>query len=75
MKIDRIKIGRQIKLLRMNDNLSINEYSKKIDISVYVLKRIEEGRLLIKLKDLVKICNYYKINMTYFLSYKMLDNN
>ena len=43
----RIEIGNLIKYLRNNSGLSVDEFSKKIDIKENTLQRIEQGKFSI----------------------------
>lgn len=54
--IDNHKVGSKIRNLRINKNLTQEEFSEKIGISVSYLGKIESGKRLASIKILEKTC-------------------
>ena len=65
--IDKKKIGLNIKVIRENNKISLLELSNIIDISEEKLMKIEMGKSLPTLKNIVDICNNFNINIDKFI--------
>jgi len=61
------QVATALKDLRMKNNLSIEELSKKSGISVYKIKSIENFEHDIKFTTVYKLCQIYKIKMRNFM--------
>ena len=55
-------IGRKIKLLREKTNMTQKELAIKSNLTLYKVKKIEDGNHKITLSTLCIICNVFKIH-------------
>ncbi|MDI7740593.1 helix-turn-helix transcriptional regulator [Lysinibacillus fusiformis] len=69
-----IVIGRQIKNIRKENNLTAVQFAKKINMSQPTLSRIENGSQEITFSQLETICNEFNIAMSDFFR-KIEDKN
>ncbi len=60
------EIGRKIKDLRLEQNLTQEELAYLIKISRDHLSNIENGKYPINIKNLYKIAVFFKVDMKYF---------
>jgi transcriptional regulator with XRE-family HTH domain len=58
------KIGLKIRELRTTKNLSLVEFSDKLDIEYNNLIRIEKGRTNLTIGTLLKICEALDVNLS-----------
>lgn len=63
-----IQIGMRISKVRKKNYLSLSELSKKIDISIDKLQKIESGDSKISMDILMKIANILNCDVSYFLT-------
>ena len=68
MALDYNIIGSRIKQARLAKNLTQEELSEKIDISVAFLSRVERGNSHVNLKRLNQICNILDVTEGYLLN-------
>ena len=68
MSLKRIQnaIGKKIRTLRTNQNLSQEEVSFAVKISRDHLSNLENGKYPVNLKTLYKLACYYKVELSYF---------
>lgn len=59
-------IGRQIKYLRLEHNLTQDELAFQIKISRDHLSNIENGKHPINIKNLYKFAKYFNVDMKFF---------
>lgn len=60
------EIGRRIKYLRLEQNLTQDELAYQVKISRDHLSNIENGKHPINIKNLYKFAEYFKVDMKYF---------
>lgn len=58
-----INIGKALKQIRKNENLSQRKLSQETGISQQSISRWESGQRLPNILDLIKLANYYKISI------------
>ena len=58
------------KLHRSRNNIDQEELSRKAELDLYELKKIENGFKMPNLKEIVNICNFFKIGTQEFLEYE-----
>lgn len=63
-------IGKRISDIRKNNNLSINEFAKKINVANSTVKSWELGNNVPTLQSMVSICNNFHISLDSFIIYK-----
>lgn len=61
-----IQVGRLIKNLRKENNLTMIDFAKRIDISQPSLSRIESGNQEVTFSLLEKICREFNISLSQF---------
>src|SRR5699024_12763143 len=61
-------VYKKIKELRTKSNMTLAELSKKTDLSVSFLSRIEKGTTNLAITSLKKIADAYGISMNYFFA-------
>lgn len=69
-------IGKKISALRKNSNLTQEELGKIVNVSTQSILKYESGNRLIPIDILIKVANYFKNSMSYFLEddMKISDN-
>lgn len=68
MALDYSIIGSRLKQARLAKNLTQEDLSEQIDISVAFLSRVERGNSHINLKRLSQICSILEVSEGYILS-------
>ncbi len=68
MALDYNVIGTRIRQARLAKNMTQEELSEKIDISVAFLSRVETGNSRINLKRLNQICGILEVSEGYLLN-------
>lgn len=64
--IDKQKIGKQLKELRVSRGWRQNEVADKTGLSRPAISNIEAGKRALTLSTLQKFCEVYKIDISYF---------
>ncbi len=64
--IDKQKIGKQLKELRISRGWRQNEVADKTGLSRPAISNIEAGKRALTLSTLQKFCEVYKIDISYF---------
>lgn len=62
MEVDYSVIGARLKKARKEKNITQEELSEKLDISIAFLSRVERGNSKINLRRLTQICNILDIS-------------
>ena len=70
IKLNKSYIGAEIRGIRAQYNIDQEELSRKAEIDLYELKKIENGFKISNLKEIVNICNFFKIGTQEFLEYE-----
>ena len=60
------KLGRRLKDLRANTNLTQEQVASEVDMSRDHLSNIENGKYPINIKILYKLAEFYHVDMKYF---------
>lgn len=68
MSLDYAVLGQRIKQARLAKNLTQEDLSEKLDISVAFLSRVERGNSHINLKRLNQLCNLLDVSEGYILN-------
>lgn len=68
-------IGNKIKEFRQSENLKLIEMAERTGISVAMLSKIENGRIIPTLPTLIQVLNSIKIDLNSFFSDLPNDNN
>lgn len=63
---DSVNIGELLKIMRVNRNMTIEEYSKEVGISSDDMRKYENGEKLIPLSVINTISEYYRLSMESF---------
>ena len=58
--IDNKKIGENIKNLRLENNMNLDELSSVTGIAKNILINYELGKKQLNIKNLIIVCNYFK---------------
>lgn len=66
-------LGSKIELLRKRRNLRQDDLANVLNISRSQISNLEKGRRGLNLEQLNTLCNYFKIDMSYFLSENVTD--
>lgn len=66
-------IGKKIKLLRISNKLNQNDLSKILNLSRSQISNLENGKRNVSIIQLEKICEYFKIDMSYFIMFETND--
>ena len=66
-------IGKKIKLLRISNKLNQNDLSKILNLSRSQISNLENGKRNVSIMQLEKICEYFKIDMSYFIMFETND--
>lgn len=63
---DKARIGRRIKMLRAQYNLSQAEMASNIGVTSKAVSAYEGGRSLVSTRVLIEICKQFKLSLSYF---------
>ena len=69
IKLNKSYIGAEVRGLRAKYDINQEELSKQTGIDLYELKKIENGFKMPNLKEIVNICNFFRIGTQEFLEY------
>ena len=75
IKIKDNAIGYNIRKVRLDNNLSIKDFAKKLKISKNKLKNIEDGKILPDLSVIKKICDKNCVNLNYLLNNNNVESD
>ncbi|MCL2564520.1 MAG: helix-turn-helix domain-containing protein [Defluviitaleaceae bacterium] len=67
LKIDKVLIGKNIRNMRNNHSITIEELSRELDISAAYLGLIERGDRNVTLNKLCQLSNFFGVNLEHFL--------
>ena len=70
--IDNKKIGENIKNLRLENNMNLDELSSVTGIEKNILINYELGKKQLNIKNLIIVCNYFRIKIDDLVSYQIL---
>ncbi len=69
-----LELGEKIKQLRKRRNLKQDDLANALELSRSQISNLESGRRNLSLKQLEKLCEYFQIDMSYFLMSKTTDS-
>ena len=67
-------LGKKLKLLRKRRNIRQDDLAKFLNLSKSQISNLESGRRNLSLSQLEKLCDYFKIDMSYFLMEETTDS-
>ena len=67
-------LGEKIKLLRKRRGLKQDDLAEVLDLSRSQISNLEKGRRNLSLKQLEKLCEYFKVDISYFLMSATTDS-
>ena len=67
-------LGDKVKLLRDRRGLKQDDLAEVLELSRSQISNLESGRRNIILKQLEKLCEYFKVDMSYFLMSETTDS-
>ena len=67
-------LGKKLKLLRKKRNIRQDDLAEFLNLSKSQISNLESGRRNLSLSQLEKICDYFKIDMSYFLMEETTDS-
>ena len=70
--IDNKKIGENIKNLRLENNMNLDELSSVTGIAKNILINYELGKKQLNINNLIIVCTYFKIKIDDLVSYQII---
>jgi len=67
-------LGEKVKLLRNRRGLKQDDLGEVLNLSRSQVSNLEKGRRNLSLKQLEKLCEYFKVDMSYFLMSETTDS-
>lgn len=67
-------LGNKVRLLRKQRKLRQDDLGKVLNLSRSQISNLESGKRNFNLQQLKKLCNYFKIDMSYFLMEETTDS-
>lgn len=67
-------LGEKVKLLRNRRRLKQDDLAEVLDLSRSQVSNLESGRRNLSLKQVEKLCEYFKVDMSYFLMSETTDS-
>ncbi len=68
------QLGEKVKLLRKRRKLNQDDLAEILSLSRSQISNLESGRRNLNLKQLEKLCEYFKVDMSYFLMSETIDS-
>ena len=68
------ELGEKVKLLRKRRNLKQDDLAEVLGLSRSQISNLEKGRRNLSLKQLEKLCEYFKVDMSFFLMSETTDS-
>ena len=68
------ELGEKVKLLRKRRNLNQDALAEVLKLSRSQISNLESGRRNLSLKQLEKLCEYFKVGMSYFFMVETPDS-
>ena len=68
------ELGEKVKLLRNRRNLKQDDLGQLLNLSRSQISNLESGRRNLSVKQLEKLCEYFKVDMTYFIMTETTDS-
>lgn len=67
-------LGKKLKLLRKRRNIRQEDLAEFLNLSKSQISNLESGRRNLSLSQLEKLCDYFKIDISYFLMEETTDS-
>ena len=67
-------LGEKIKLLRNRKHLKQDDLASVLELSRGQISNLESGRRNVSLKQLEKLCEYFKVDISYFIMTTTTDS-
>ena len=67
-------IGKKVKLLRIRRSLKQDDLARVLNLSRGQISNLESGKRNISLIQLEKLCEYFRVDMSYFLMPETTDS-
>ena len=68
------ELGEKVKLIRKRRGLNQDDLAEVLELSRSQISNLESGRRNLNLKQLEKLCEYFKVDMSYFLMSETTDS-
>lgn len=68
------ELGEKVKLLRKRQGLKQDDLAEVLDLGRSQISNLESGRRNLSLKQLEKLCEYFKVDMSYFIMSETTDS-
>lgn len=68
------ELGEKVKLIRKRRGLNQDYLAKVLGLSRSQVSNLESGRRNLSIKQLEKLCEYFKVDMSYFLMSETTDS-
>lgn len=68
------ELGEKVKLLKKRRCLKQDDLARVLELSRGQISNLEKGRRNLSLKQLEKLCEYFKVDMSYFLLTETTDS-
>lgn len=68
------ELGEKVKLLRKRKCLNQDDLAEVLKLSRSQISNLERGRRNLSLRQLEKLCEYFKVDMSYFLMVETTDS-
>ena len=68
------ELGYKVKLLRKRRGLKQDDLAEVLELSRGQISNLEKGRRNLNLRQLKKLCDYFKVDISYFLMSETTDS-
>ena len=68
------ELGEKVRLLRKRRGLKQDDLGELLDLSRSQISNLESGRRNLSLKQLEKLCDFFKVDISYFLMSETTDS-
>ena len=68
------ELGEKVKLIRKRRGLNQDDLAEVLELSRSQISNLESGRRNLSVKQLEKLCEYFKVDMSYFLMSETTDS-
>lgn len=69
-----LELGEKVKQLRKRKGLNQDDLAKVLELSRSQISNLESGRRNLSLKQLENLCEYFKVDMSYFFMVETTDS-
>lgn len=69
-----LELGEKVKLIRKRRGLNQDDLVKVLGLSRSQISNLESGRRNLSIKQLEKLCEYFKVDMSYFFMAETTDS-